>query len=357
MPPVRYRVLAIVLLLLSGAAAAHAQGTTRDQIERAKALYQAFNVEQARPLLLSIVSSGYLQPVSPAERVEAYKYLGASYALLDNRDSAATFFVAALDFDPFTDLDPQVFSATEIAAFNDAKQRIFKIGIRPIDPKIVDPRQDSTAVSFRVVTTHRGDLRVELINRDSTVREMLYQGQSDAERRTTWRGLLASTGQIVAPDVYQLRALGTSTVQRGQEVRDLQFFRVEHFYEALEDTLPSFIATDTLPTQIPGRAPWADLAKGLFVGAMAAAALPALTLDDNVKGWQTHAMAAGGIVISSGAISFLYRRANRSITANVRENERRKQQRTLFNTRVTERNQARLDKRLLIITPATGFTR
>lgn len=349
----------VPILLLAAAAGARAQGTTRDRIDSAKTLYENFSVEQARPILLQIVSPGYLQPVSPGERVEAYKYLGASFALVDKRDSAATFFVAALDFDPFTDLDPQVFSATEIAAFNDAKQRIFKVGIRPIDSKIVNPREDTTAYNFRVMTTHSGDYRVELLNRDSTIRETLYQGRSTGERRIPFRGVLTSTGQIVPPDVYQIRVIGQSAVaQNPQEVRELQFFRVEHHFDALEDTLPAFAAVDTLQTQIPPRAPWADLVKGLALGGIAVAALPRIaTLDDDVTGWQTHAIAAGGILSVSGAISFLYRRQNRSIPDNVRENQRRHRERAAFNAGVNQRNQARLDQRLLIITPASGFTR
>lgn len=347
----------LLTLLLAGGRDARAQGTTRDRIDSAKALYQDFNVELARPILLSIVSPGYLQPVSPAERVEAYKYLGASYALVDKRDSAATFFVAALDFDPFTDLDPQVFSATEIAAFNDAKRRIFKVGIRPIESRIVDPRQDSTAYNFRVVTTHPGDLRIELINRDSTIRETLYQGRSEGERRIAWRGVLTSTGEIAPADVYQIRVIGTSALQSGQEVRELQFFRVEHHFDALEDTLDAFGAADTLRTQIASRAPWLDLAKGVAIGALAGYALPSFLLDDQVKSRQTHALAAASVILGSGAFSFVYRRQNRSIVENVNENQRRKDERATFNARVTARNQARLDKRLLIITPASGFSR
>lgn len=355
----RIAVPASLFLLLAGAADARAQGTTRDRIDSAKTLYENFNVELARPILLQIVSPGYLQPVSPSERVEAYKYLGASYALVDSAALAQTYFVAALDFDPFTELDPQVFSATEIAAFNDAKQRIFKVGIRPIDNKIVNPREDTTAYNFRVMTTHMGDYRVELLNRDSTIRETLYQGRSGGERRIAWRGVLTSTGQIAPPDVYQIRVIGQSAVaQNPQEVRELQFFRVEHHFDALEDSLPPFAAADTLQTLIPARAPWSDLAKGLVIGGLAAAALPSLaTLNEDVVGWQTHAYVAGGMLSISGAISFLYRRQNRTIPDNVRENQRRHREWTAFNEGVRQRNQARLDRRLLIITPASGFTR
>jgi hypothetical protein len=352
------RVVLTLLLLLAAAVPARAQ-TTRERLDSAKLLYQSFEVERARPILQGIVSPGYLQPVSPTERVEAYKYLGASYALVDKRDSAASFFVAALDFDPFTDLDPQVFSASEIGAFADAKRRIFKIGIRPIDPKIVDPRQDTSAYNFRVMTTHVGDYRVELLNRDSTVREVLYQGRSGGERRIAWRGILTSTGQIADSGVYQIRVIGQSAeAQNPQESREIQFFRLEHHYEFLEKSLPPFTASDTLQSQIPARAPWGDLAKGVVIGALAAVALPVVaSLDETVKGYQTHAVVAGGALIGSGIASFLYRRRNRNIQANVQENARRKRLRDDFNRDVDTRNRAKLDQRLLIITPASGFTR
>jgi len=351
------RLATVSLLLAAGLATAGAQGTTADQINRAKALYETFDVEGARPILLNIISPNYLQPVSPSERVEAYKYLGASYALLGHTDTAATYFVAALDFYPFTDLDPRVFGATEQAAFAVAKERIFKIGLYQIDPKIVNPQLDTSAYNFRVITTHQGNLRVELANRAGTITDTLYQGTSNGERRITWRGVRSSTGQLLPPDIYQIRAIGsTARQQAAQEVRDIQFFRVEHHFDALEDTLAAFGGSDTLVTQIPAIAPWYDLAKGLFVGTLAAVGLPALALDNNVRGSRTHALAAGAVIISSGTASLLFRRSNRDISANVRENQRRKDARRTFNERVVARNADRLARRLIIVTPAAGFT-
>ena len=107
------KVLALVACLATAPTIAGAQSTA-DLIAQGIKAYEAFNVEGARPLFAQIISPSYLNKVSDEERVTAYKYLGASYAVLANTDSAKRFFIAALDFDPFTDLDPAKFSESEI---------------------------------------------------------------------------------------------------------------------------------------------------------------------------------------------------------------------------------------------------
>jgi hypothetical protein len=351
------RAAVVALALLCPAIGSAQSGSTREQVDRAIAMYEAFNVESARPILLNIISPSYLQPVSPTERVDAYKFLGASYALLDKRDSAVSFFVAALDFDPFTDLDPRVFSASEIAAFNDAKTQIFKVAIRRVADFVIDPKRDSTAYNFSLITTHRGSLLVELINqRDTTQRETLYEGESDGARRIPWNGVLRN-GQYADTAIYQLRARATSLRRPGsQPISDAQYFRVEHAFEPLEDTLPAFGAGDTLVTQIPARAPWNDLIKGGSM-AVAAIALPLIALNSDVKGWTTHAGVAAGVGLGAATISFAYRRQNRAIPANVAENARRMQQRGAFNAGVRARNQTRLDARKIVLLGLAGLSR
>src|SRR5688572_27250283 len=108
--------LALATLLLAAPALSRAQSSTQDQIDRAIALYEAFNVEQARPLLLAVVSPTWVQQVSSAQKAVALKYLGASYAVLASPDTAVNYFMGALDFDPFTDLDPAKFAASELDA-------------------------------------------------------------------------------------------------------------------------------------------------------------------------------------------------------------------------------------------------
>src|SRR4051812_49296216 len=169
-----------------------AQEVTQQKLDRAVQLYGDLNVEAARPLLLEILSPTYQQKFTTEQKVAALKYLGASYAVLDKPDSAVTFFLAALDYDPFTDLDPNKFTATELAAFSQAKARIFKVAISQIEPRVLDPHStsDSTAYPFRFITTHSGHLTVELISqRDTTKREVLFDGTNDGLRELRWSGL------------------------------------------------------------------------------------------------------------------------------------------------------------------------
>src|SRR5438105_6855815 len=120
--------LALATLMLAAPALSLAQ-STQDQIDRAITLYEAFQVEQARPLLLAVISPTWVQQVSSAQKAVALKYLGASYAVLASPDTATNYFMGALDFDPFTDLDPSKFAASELDAFNKAKAQLFKVAV------------------------------------------------------------------------------------------------------------------------------------------------------------------------------------------------------------------------------------
>ena len=353
------RLLPVLAVLLAAAALprfAPAQGTTKDNIDRAIAMYKAFNVEGARPLLQAIVSPAYLQPVTPAERVAAYKYLGASYALLDKQDTAITFFVAALDFDPFTDLDLEEFSPAELSAFNMARSRIFKVGVKPVLSKVINPRVDSTAYVFRLISTSRASLMVvDLVNQgDTTKKENLLRQPNEGPRQIRWLGVLQS-GLFADSGIYMLRVQATKEGS-SQPVEAQQFFRLEHAFEPLEDTLPSFTSAQLLQEQIPTRAPYMDLIKGVVAGGMAFG-LATVAMNSYVKGWQTHALSAAAVSVGAGTWSFFYRRANRSIGDNVRENARRQAQRAAFNAAVQARNRVRLDNRFIILTPVTGFSR
>src|SRR5688572_29193566 len=124
--------LALATLRLATPALSRAQSSTQDQIERAIQLYEAFNVEAARTLLLAVISPTWVQQVSSEQKATALKYLGAAYAVLAIPDTATNYFMGALDFDPFTDLDPAKVAASELAAFNAAKAQLFKVGVRPM---------------------------------------------------------------------------------------------------------------------------------------------------------------------------------------------------------------------------------
>jgi len=346
---------ALVVGLLVGAPAMLLAQSTRETIERAKQLYNNFKVEEARQLLVGIISPNYLQPVAPEERVEAYKYIGASYALLEKVDSARIFFTAAVDFDPFTDLDVESFSAVELNAFNEARASLFKVGVDRLRSKTIRPREDSTAYVFRVLTTSRGSLTVTIMSQPDTLRvyEVLFQESNDGLQLLRWRGILRS-GEFAPEGIYAIRAVG----QRGtsQPTVNQQLFRLEHHYEPLEDTLPPFRPEQLLQDRIPASAPYFDLAKGV-VAAFAAGAIASSTINSDVKGWQPHVAVAGLSGIIAGGWSFLYRRANRTISANAEENARRHARREEFNRGVRARNAQRLAERWVLITPVAGFTR
>ena len=346
------RRLFLLLTLLPAVATAQ---TTAELLTRAKAHYNNFNVEEARPILLRIISPNYLNQVLPEQRVEALKYLGASYALLTKPDSARLFFAAALDFDPFTDLDVQAFSAVELGEFNEAKKTIFKVGVAPIRNRLVNPRNDSTSYVFRTITTGRGVLTARILSQPDTTRTRvpLYQGSNDGLRNIRWNGTL-SNGQFADTGVYVIRV--SAAQSNSQEQTEQQFFRLEHHHEALEDTLPEFRPEQLLQERISTIAPYWDLGKG-FLAAAAAFGLASVALNSDVKGWSTHMGIAGIAGLGAGAGSFLYRRSHQTIRANADENSRRQAQRTAFNNAVRARNQQKLDARFVIITPVAGFSR
>ena len=332
-----------------------AQEVTQQKLDRAVQLYADLNVEAARPILLEILSPTYQQKFTTEQKVTALKYLGASYAVLDKPDSAITFFLAALDYDPFTDLDPSKFTATELAAFSQAKARIFKVAIKAIAPRVVDPQHDTSAYPFRFITTHSGHLTVELINqRDTTRREILFDGTSEGLREIRWTGVL-NNGQLADSALYELRAIGRDATSQ-VPTTDRQLFRVEYAFEPLEDTLRAFTQSDLLQERIPPSAPWLDLAKGGFVAA-ASIAFPLLALDRAQVSWVPHASASISLGLIGGVASFVYRRAHPEIVTNVRENARRQAERARFNAAVKIRNRQRTDATKLIILPLTGVGR
>ena len=61
--------------------------------------------------------------ITRAEAASAYKYLGASYAVLANPDSAIVLFREALKRDSTITLDPKMFAKAEIDAFDAARRK------------------------------------------------------------------------------------------------------------------------------------------------------------------------------------------------------------------------------------------
>src|SRR4051812_34363970 len=134
---------------------ARGQGTAPAMLAKAESLYNNSQLEPARALLVQVAN--YKGTISPSLRVDAYKYLGGSYALLGAKDSASSYFVAALDLDPFTTLE-STFGGDEQAAFSNARKNIFKAAIDTISQKAIYTRSskpESTTYNFRIATTHQ----------------------------------------------------------------------------------------------------------------------------------------------------------------------------------------------------------
>ena len=342
---------AVAALVLASPVVAYGQ-STRQQIDQAKALYEAFQVEAARPILQRITSPGYLQTVSSIEKAEAYKYLGASYAVLASQDSAITYFMGALDHDPFTDLDPTKFAGAELAAFGEAKKRLFKVAIRPLaGPRVV--KRDSLPIRLDFITTQRANIRIELAGTDTVV---LFDGPNEGARAISWNGVLSS-GAYARPGVYQLRIRGAPTTGGQQPITESMTLRIEHVFEPLEEELRELDPNrpgDLLPERIKPAEPWVDLIKGAGV-AVAAVGLPLIALKTSDIGWAPHAGVTAFVGLTSASVSFWYRRSHPQIRRNVDENTRRRDLRAKFNTEVRQRNERRLDRTLLIVSPVTGL--
>jgi hypothetical protein len=355
--------LALAALLLATPSLSRAQQSTEDRLNQAIALYEAFNVEAARPILQAIVSPGYLQQVTAQQRATAYKYLGASYAVLSVVDTATNYFIAALDYDPFTDLDPAKFAAAELQAFAAARSQIFKVAIAQMSgPALIRPQEglgDTAAYTFRVITTKRANMRATIyFQDDTTFQAELFNGSNDNVRNLQWRGIVSNgrVARIAPAGLYTLRVTGSesSGPNAGRPETQQLAFRVERISEPLEDTLNTLNPLDArqlLPERYPAIAPWQDLMRGAFVGGVALA-LP-LTLTNAIPSYP-HAAAAGTVAIGTAVGSWWYRRRNPQIRLNVDENRRRQAVRTRFNDDVRQRNEDRERRTLLIISPVAA---
>ena len=353
------RAFILLVSLLAIPAAARAQ-SSKQLLVKAESLYEASSIEAARSYFMQVAN--YKGVVTIDDRVEAYKFLGASYAVLSQKDSAKSYFIAALDNDPFTDLDLKKFGPDEQAAFSEAKKSLFRAGIAPIlDPQVLDPQSakaDSSTYIFKFVTTHSARVTVDLIYKPNpATHEILYNGTNDGIREIAWRGLILT--QRADTGIYELKvtatdALGSAATAQATQETPSALFRIEHVFEPLEDTLPRLTATDTLVSRNGRLAPVWDFGKGAFVAALAVA-LPVLVLKRaDMPGWTTHA--GVGIAVGLGAgIGFAWLGAsNPNNKTAVAENSRKIRQHDAFNLAVRQRNDARKAKTILILRPLTG---
>lgn len=354
--PVAPRLAAVALGVLLAAALhappARAQSNTAEMLQTARQLYENLEVERALVILRQVISPQSPFEVSREQRVEAYKYLGAALALQQGqakRDSAILYFRAAVERDPFTDLDPRSFSPIQLQAFNEARNRTFAVGVKPIVADTFDPRVDR--LTFRTLTSHGAELRAEL-RLNGAVRRVLYDGFNEGLRETQWDGVLAD-GTLAPPGRYELVVTGRSRLVAVADSARV-FFDLAHQHVPVEDTLADLGPDDLLPEQHPASAATGDLLKGIGVGG-AALLIRSVIASSELAGGRyllSGTVALGGVV--AGVTAFFVRQGHRTIPANIAENVSRWRERDARNAEIRERNTAILRETLLIVTPAAG---
>lgn len=335
------------LLALPGAAAA--QGNTAELLERAARYHADLDVERELVILRRVISPNSPFVVTHEQRVQAYKYLGAALVVLGQNDSGIVYFRAALERDPFVDLESQTFTPAELAVFAQAKRLTFGLGVQPVGFDTIDPR--TQRVGFTVLSTHTADLRVELRPAGATTGLSLYTGTNDGLREVRWDGLLTD-GRLATSGRYELFVAGVSRLtQRADSVR--VFFSVAQDYPPLEETLPPLRPEELLPEHHPPAVARRELLKG-FGFAAAALLIPRILANGELRGSRTLATGVAGTASLVGVGGFVYRQRHREIPANVALNAQRRAARATMNAAIVERNAARLAQARLIIAPAAG---
>jgi len=343
----RAAALGLALLLVVPTTTA-AQAGTAELLQQARQLYERLEIERALPLLRQVVSPEWPLEVTTAQRVEAYKYLGAALVLRGKPDSAVLYFRAALERDAFADLDPAQFTPAQQGAFAVARRRTFSVGVKPIPESRLDPRTGQLSVT--VVTTHAATLRATLRELGDTESLVLYDGPNDGAREITWNGL-GLNGRLALPGRYDLTVVGRSRL--GTQSDSLRMYLdVQHDVEPLEDTLPMLGVGGLLPERYAESSAGNDLLKtlGVAVGALAVGSL--LGNDRLGRGNEGPIMAGAATV--GGIAAFSYRRAHRAIPANVALNDARRAVRDAANSAVRMRNADRVARTMLLITPASA---
>ena len=353
------RTVLVAVMLAAVPASAPAQDSTALILQQARALYERIELERALPLYRSVLSPSWGFEVTQAQRVEASLYLGAALLLLDERDSALAHFRTALERDPFADLDPARFTPTQLEAFQQARQTVFAIGVRPVVATRLDPR--SGRLTFRIATTHAAAVRCEIRLADSTLAFPVLVGEipRGGLREIEWDGVLPN-GQLAPTGRYSFVLLARSRAgARGGIVRvtdsSATYFDVKQEYAALEDTLADFGPGELLPEQYSGSDARGDLLKGLGV-AGGALLLAGVASNQDLGSAKGMAAAVGVVGVTVGVTRFATRRRG-ARPENSAVNERRRAERSATNAEIRRRNAERLAQTVLLISPAAGSSR
>ncbi len=332
---------------------ATAQNSTAELLQQAHQFYEQVDIERALLLLRQVVSPSWPFEITPEQRVDAYKYLGAALALRGQSDSAMLYFRAALERDAFTDLDPATFTPAQVGLFAQARRLTFAVAARSVAARRVDPRTER--VSFTVVSTHTAtlDVRLSLVGVLPAVGVGLFSAVSEGLREIDWNGLLTD-GRLAPPGRYELLVAGQSRLRSTWDTT-WTYFDLAYDREPLEDTLPALGLGGLLPEQVTDAAARSDLLKALGVAAAAVVISDRLTNHDLGRGMPWASRALAGVAVVAGGVSFAYRRRHRDLPENVAENARRRAERLAANDAILRRNQARIARTVLVITPAAGI--
>ncbi len=325
-----------------------AQAGTAELLLQARQLYERLEIERALPILRQVVSPEWPLEVTNAQRVEAYKYLGAALVLRGKRDSAVLYFRAALERDAFADLDPAQFTPAQAGAFAVARRLTFSVGARPIPETRIDPRTGRLTVT--VVTTHAAMLRATIRALGDTDYTVLYDGPNDGAREIGWNGL-GPAGRLAPPGRYDLSLVGRSQITTQADSLRV-YLDLQHAVEPFEDTLPALTDRELLPERHPESSAGNDLLKGLGV-AVCALAVGRLVASDRLGVGREGRIMAGSATVG-GIVAFYYRRTHREIPRNVALNENRRAARDTANAAIRRRNADRVARTILLITPASA---
>src|SRR5206468_7224581 len=132
---------------------------------------------------------------------------GACLALVGKRDSAVLYFRAAIERDPFADLDPERFTPAQLGLFAQARRQTFAVAVRPVANARIDPRTER--ISFSAVSTRASALEVRVRAAAGSASRVLFSGPSDGPRDVLWDGLLAD-GRLAPAGRYECTAVGRS---------------------------------------------------------------------------------------------------------------------------------------------------
>lgn len=344
------RQLVVVALLAAAISSsprrAVAQGSTAESLDQATKLYEDLQVERALVILRQVISPSSPFEVSQEQRVRAYTYLGASLAILGMRDSSIAYFRAALERDPFTDLDPTRFTERERSAFAEARRRTLAVAARPLTPRRIDPRTD--AIPMLIVATHAAAVRAEVVAAGDTTGVPVFDRESEGVRELSWNARLAD-GRIAPAGRYWLvlRARDRAGLTDSSSVS----FELAHDLPALEDSIPLPTVAELLPERWPRSSAYRQLGKGVAfaAGGLAISTLGSSKLDGGGR------PLGGGIAIAgitAGLAGAIDRWRHPVNDAAVAANRRRLDAVAARNAEIAARNAARLALLRIIVIPS-----